>query len=434
MKLNIGCGKHYQPGVINIDAYDTTIADVVCPAHVLPYDSNSIEAIEARHLVEHLGYFLTRYTLAEWFRVLQPQGTLLLETPDIDTAMKRYTTGSLTIRKEILTWMYGEDSPGMRHYLCYPEELLKDLVTKTGYHIDRLVQLDAKSSQPSLQLTCHKPNHAPVAQVLAEARGRIIESNIFPFTRQHGMLSHEILLDSFTDDLHAYLKTHTAGVVKKMFYRGAIQSPQSTAIVIEEAAAETLISKTLAEPYLHVLDFLSAINSPMVLLSLLQQYPCEPGTQRQSHDAVTVIAEKSVQKLLKNDADAAAIRATWESLSMATNRSKKFLFTPENIEEEAADLAYQAVRCAYQDEFTTAIDFFQQAVHLDRNRLLYYWNLARLYAAQHDPKQAKTYYDMTLSLAKHLTGTTATRLQHTLEQESNALPSFTWTGPITEAP
>ena len=78
MKLNIGCGKIYKDGFINIDAYDSTVADRIMPATNLDFPSNSVDEIEANQLIEHLGLFETIHVLAEWFRVLKPSPSILL--------------------------------------------------------------------------------------------------------------------------------------------------------------------------------------------------------------------------------------------------------------------------------------------------------------------------------------------------------------------
>ena len=93
MKLNIGCGKIYKEGFVNIDAYDSTIADMIMPANNLIFPSNSIELIESIQLMEHLGLFNAIYALSEWFRVLKPDGVLIIETPNLEKSFKKFLDG-----------------------------------------------------------------------------------------------------------------------------------------------------------------------------------------------------------------------------------------------------------------------------------------------------------------------------------------------------
>ena len=54
-RLNLGCGIIYKPGYINIDIYGS-VEDVTSNANDLPFISNSVDEIEAYHLIEHFDY------------------------------------------------------------------------------------------------------------------------------------------------------------------------------------------------------------------------------------------------------------------------------------------------------------------------------------------------------------------------------------------
>lgn len=88
VRLNLGSGSIYKPGYVNIDKFDS-VADKVVDVCDLPYESNTVESIEASQLVEHFDYIHYKYILSEWFRVLKPSGTLILETPDLEKTFKK---------------------------------------------------------------------------------------------------------------------------------------------------------------------------------------------------------------------------------------------------------------------------------------------------------------------------------------------------------
>ncbi|KKM01223.1 hypothetical protein LCGC14_1796550, partial [marine sediment metagenome] len=90
MKLNIGCGKKYEPGYCNIDLYETLIVDKLMSAIDLHFEDNSIEEIKAIHLIEHLSFFEAIYALSEFFRVLETGGKLIIETPDLKKVCHHY--------------------------------------------------------------------------------------------------------------------------------------------------------------------------------------------------------------------------------------------------------------------------------------------------------------------------------------------------------
>ena len=80
MKLNIGCGKDVQEGYINIDlnSDDRRVLKLdLCKP--LPFDTNSIDAILAIKVFEHLLNY--QDTFNECMRVLKPNGLLVINVP-----------------------------------------------------------------------------------------------------------------------------------------------------------------------------------------------------------------------------------------------------------------------------------------------------------------------------------------------------------------
>jgi SAM-dependent methyltransferase len=57
---------------------------------VLPFADNSVEAIYASHLVEHLYHEEAKRLLQECFRVLKPAGVLRLVVPSLETIVAEY--------------------------------------------------------------------------------------------------------------------------------------------------------------------------------------------------------------------------------------------------------------------------------------------------------------------------------------------------------
>ena len=46
LKLNLGCGKIYKKGYINVDAFDDSVADQVMSAFDLGFDDNTFTRVE----------------------------------------------------------------------------------------------------------------------------------------------------------------------------------------------------------------------------------------------------------------------------------------------------------------------------------------------------------------------------------------------------
>ncbi len=99
MKLNIGCGDLIFPSPwVNCDL-NSDKAEVICDARQLPFKEESTDEIYACHLIEHFNFKEAFEVLEEWKRVLQPDGWLVIETPDFGTScrefLKAYDNGKL---------------------------------------------------------------------------------------------------------------------------------------------------------------------------------------------------------------------------------------------------------------------------------------------------------------------------------------------------
>ena len=176
MRLNLGCGKHYKEGFVNIDAFDTTVADMLMSVEDLAFPSNSVDAIEACQLIEHLGYHHTIFALGEWFRVLKPGGTLLIETPDLEASMRQYLHGDHDAKKEILTWIYGVESPGMEHRLCFPKVLIKNLLKKSGFTAITASYFTTEKYHPVMQISSKKSQDYVTFQIIAQTRKQLMKN------------------------------------------------------------------------------------------------------------------------------------------------------------------------------------------------------------------------------------------------------------------
>ena len=156
MKLNIGCGYNYLAGYINIDSGADSLADRKMEAHSLDFDDASAAEIRAAQLIEHLGFFKTKYFLAECRRVLEPGGLLVLETPHIEKTFEIFAKGGRVEKEAALGWVYGSETSGMNHLYCFPESLLKELAGTAGFELLRTEYFDYQPARPALRLTLAK--------------------------------------------------------------------------------------------------------------------------------------------------------------------------------------------------------------------------------------------------------------------------------------
>jgi hypothetical protein len=112
-RLNLGCGSDHRKGWINVDVDPDAGADLVADAQSLPTQSDaSVDVIEARQLVQYLGYYEALAALGEWKRVLKPGGELFLELPDLDVCVRNLGRNlDANGFDPALTSLFGEPQP-----------------------------------------------------------------------------------------------------------------------------------------------------------------------------------------------------------------------------------------------------------------------------------------------------------------------------------
>lgn len=432
MKLNIGCGKYYKAGFINIDAFDATVADRIMSAHTLTFPSNVVDEIEAVQLIEHLGYIITRYALAEWFRVLKPGGSLLIETPDIATSFREYLKGNHKKKKELLSWVFGIDSPGMSHLLCFPDVLLEDLLRKTGFTAIKKSFLIQEANNPTLRIRCKKPQKYEVFQIISYCRKTVMKKKLVITEPNSVALEQETFLDFILTQLRRYQKSKERQAIDELVIEGGIRSPTITRILLEECIRHRLLSKQTVQRHLHVLDFLISINTPALLVRLLTESPVVPGTQAQMVESVSTIGKHSIRQILSGGQTGSAVKTSLVKLSRRYVLKDRSFFSEKVVEYEASQLAYQGVKDFIQGDYENAIMKLQEAILFNRNHILYYWNLGRLFALTKKFSQAKKWYDAALILMRGSQNPTKKKLEKILINERNTLSQKDWDGPVVE--
>ena len=80
-KLNIGCGKDYRKGYINLDIDKNVKSDVTHNLEKFPYPfkDDSLDEIFMKHVLEHLND--TVKTMKELKRIIKKEGIIKIEVP-----------------------------------------------------------------------------------------------------------------------------------------------------------------------------------------------------------------------------------------------------------------------------------------------------------------------------------------------------------------
>jgi len=92
LKLHFGCGPRILPGWVNIDGWSFPGMDLAVDLRQpLPFRDGSCRLIFTEHVFEHIDVDFRLSVLREFFRVLQPGGTLRIVVPDCEKFVEAYT-------------------------------------------------------------------------------------------------------------------------------------------------------------------------------------------------------------------------------------------------------------------------------------------------------------------------------------------------------
>jgi len=141
MKLHLGCGKRYIPGLIHIDLDDYPHIDYRHDIASLPmFADNSVDLIYCCHALEYYDRQEAQEVLKEWRRVLKRGGILRLAVPDFEAIVKVYLKYKDLAHRGILGPLYGEmaikTSEGKRviyHKTVYDFESLREVLESAGF-------------------------------------------------------------------------------------------------------------------------------------------------------------------------------------------------------------------------------------------------------------------------------------------------------------
>jgi predicted SAM-dependent methyltransferase len=139
--VNIGCGRNYVAGMINVDGNIMRKKDLWLDVTLgLPFPDNSIEGIYASHMIEHLSLKRVRKLFAEFYRVLKPGARVRLVVPSLEYAIEAYLRRN---GNGLPDWPEKLNSPGGRfnnlmlcanqHLILFDFSLLQELLAASGF-------------------------------------------------------------------------------------------------------------------------------------------------------------------------------------------------------------------------------------------------------------------------------------------------------------
>jgi len=399
MKLNIGCGKKYDPDYCNIDLYEDLVADRLMSAFNLEFDDNTCDEIKAIHIIEHLSFFETIYAISEFFRVLEPNGKLILETPDLKKTCQHYLKANGEQKKEILGWFFGIPHKGLQHKICFPPYLLRELLSNAGFRNISTEFYYNNESIPSVRFECYKLDEGyslKIFQIITKIRKTMLVKNYIDFTDSFIIKEQEDLIAKFALELLKLEKNDKSDNIFDVLTEISIKSPKFAKFFLKAIENKDLLSEKEIKFILKTSELLLDLNFPNILLNSLKKGPLKPGTQKIIFSSIESFAKSIITKLNQFEKDRDKIIENLKDLSEPIKEIEINFFSFNLIKQKSLDYYYKGIKAFYLKNYKKAHNNFLEAIRLYRDDLFFYWNLAKVLAKLELEDQAIKFYKLTL--------------------------------------
>jgi len=335
MKLNIGCGKKYDSDYCNIDLYEDLVADRLMSAFNLDFDDNACDEIKAIHIIEHLSFFETIYALSEFFRVLEPNGKLILETPDLEKACQHYLKANGEQKKDILGWFFGIPHKGLQHKLCFPPFLLIELLENTGFDNIITSSFYNDESIPSVRFKCFKSGNSDVFQVISNLRKELLLSNQIDFADSFLIKEQEDLVTFIASKLLEVKKTQKKELIKELFIELLFKWPKIVQTLLQVIENESYISQVESIKIKEISELLIEHNIVNILFNSITEGATNPGTQRIVFFSVESFARKLIENLLDSKENQESYIEKLKNLQNTSQDLSNKIFSANLIDRKA---------------------------------------------------------------------------------------------------
>lgn len=148
MRINLGCGGDIRKGYLNIDVrpLGPSVLQLDLEKQLLaPLPDGCAEEILAKDVIEHISWRRVDDLLRDCFRVLKPEGVLLIQVPDMEAIARKvilnpgFQYGELKGWRAISFWVYGaQDYPENLHKAGFTIQTLRELLESIGFRVEEI--------------------------------------------------------------------------------------------------------------------------------------------------------------------------------------------------------------------------------------------------------------------------------------------------------
>jgi hypothetical protein len=380
VRLHLGCGLVHRPGWVNLDRHVADAADLFGDAGLLPFADGCAEAVEARQLVEHLGYAGTLYALHEWARVLAPGGTLIVETPDRPSTLRAAVTGENDLT---LPWLFGTEQRGLAHRYLFSGDELQHLALQAGFADVRVTVDTTHVAHPVLRLTARRAADTPLVRFGARAHRAFVTTGVLdPLDVPPYMAALETVCGRVAELLRSL--PPSADALVQLVGLSARYSPLVCGCILRSLPDPAVWP---AMELAQAMDLVAALEDerfPARLACRWRQLPKLPA----GADAAWARLEREVTlyltaRLFPGDG-LDGVREDFEASTAEPSRSdlRVDFFCREALTGMARRLSAQGVRAFGRGDLAGGERAFEMALDYDPDLFWPRWNLARVYLCQ----------------------------------------------------
>ncbi len=400
MKLNVGSGRRYEPGYCNIDLFEDILADKQMSATNLSFPDNSCEEVKAIQVIEHIDFFQSLYALSEFFRVLQSNGVLIIETPDIEKAFQSYLKGDYEQQKEILGWIFGIPHEGLQHKLCYPLKLLTEMLKKVGFSDIKEEKFYNTESIPILRIKCNKPSEENSFQVITHIRKNLLLENLIDFKDSFLTKEQEDLLTLILLKLKEFEVKKDKNITYEIIKTILIKSPLFARVFLKGIEDQNYLTNFEMNYINEIIQYMIKYNFSNILYNSLKKLPIIPGTQQIAISSIETFGKSIIDKLIFFRDEKQKQLAHLKELATTNKQEKSLFFSQAMIKRKSEEFFYQGIKAFYDQNYEITKRKLLESIQLFRDDFIYYWNLAKLLVKLNLKSNALKIYRRTLRLLR----------------------------------
>lgn len=154
LRLDMGCGQRPTPGYLGVDTHEH--ADIQAPMWAVNLPDGCAAAIVSTHALEHVRKAQVIPTLQEWYRLLQPGGTLTVRVPDLEWCVKNWLATGKGNGWELDTIFGSQEHEGNVHRTGFTVSMLLFYMRQAGFPVSTYRRIESHG-QPTIEMIALRP-------------------------------------------------------------------------------------------------------------------------------------------------------------------------------------------------------------------------------------------------------------------------------------